>query len=575
MPVVMRIVFVCLLLLGLPVLASQEPSVLLLNSYHPQYRWTDDIVRGVKDVLAQKIHTENLHIEYMDSRRFVDDLEYELKLIALLKHKYRIYEPEVIITSDDHAYDFMVKYGEDLFPGVPIVFCGVNIFKPSSLVGRTNITGIKEGMEIEGNLELIMRLQPDVRKIIMLADTTGLGLRMGERAEEIKKEWLQDTSKKNVTLDLWDHFSLDDLYESASQMTSDSVFLMLAIHKDKEGKYFSFDAELPILAQKSKVPIYGMWGALLIGNGVIGGMMNNPYEHGGAAAKMALEIMSGKTVNQLPIQDKAKYAPFFDYDLLTQFNIDFSYLPLNSTVQNRPESLYHKYKTQVNSALALLVFLMIIISALVDNIRRRVKAQKALAEMNLGLESIVTQRTRDLDEKNRKLEAASVRLQEVACTDPLTGLGNRRACMRDVEAYLQRFKRTGKAFSMALLDVDYFKRINDTFGHSVGDEVLCALVENIKQTIRPSDRVYRWGGEEFLIALPDTQVDFANAVCERICANVHNVRVGNVGLITASIGVSILQTGDGFDEILQRADAMLYKAKNNGRDQVLVCKEGG
>ncbi len=570
MPAVMRIVFFCLLLIGLPAFAGQGPSVLLLNSYHPQYRWTDDIVRGVKDALSHKIHTENLHIEYMDSRRFVDDLEYEQKLIALLKHKYRIYEPEVIITSDDHAYDFMVKYGDGLFPGVPIVFCGVNTFKPSSLIGKTNITGIKEGMEIEGNLELIMRLQPDVRKIVMLADTTGLGLRMGERAEEIKKQWLQDRNKKEVTLDLWDHFSLDELYESASQMPSDSVFLMLAIHKDKEGNYFSFDAELPILAKKSSVPIYGMWGALLIGNGVLGGMMNNPYEHGGAAAKMALEIISGKAVNQLPIKEKAKYAPFFDYDLLTQFNIDFSYLPLNSTVLNRPETLYHKYKTLVNSVIALLMFLMIVISVLVDNIRRRVTAQKELAEMNQGLESIVEQRTQDLDEKNKKLEAASVRLQEVACTDPLTGLGNRRACMRDIEAYLQRFKRTGKAFSMALLDVDYFKRINDTFGHSVGDEVLCALTINIKQTIRPSDRVYRWGGEEFLIALPDTQLDFASAVCERICANIHNVRVGNVGLITASLGVAVLETGDSFDEILQRADAMLYRAKSNGRDQVLA-----
>jgi diguanylate cyclase (GGDEF)-like protein len=567
---VLRPLILLLCLLPCCAFAEQGPSVLLLNSYHPQYRWTEDIIRGVKDSLEGVVHTENLHIEYMDSRRFVDDKTYEKKLVGILKHKYQVYAPDIIITSDDHAYDFMVKHGEALFPGKPIVFCGVNIFKPDTLIGRTNITGIKEGMEIEGNLELIMRLQPKTKHIVMLGDTTGLGLRMGERAEEIKLKWQNDRLKSKITLDLWDHFSLDELYKKAHSMPSDSVFLMLAIHKDKLGNYFSFDAELPVLAENSSVPIYGMWGALLIGNGVMGGMMNNPYQHGSAAGEMALEILKGVPVSKIPIQEKAQYAPFFDYKKLEKFDIDLSYLPVNSTVVDRPKTLYHQYKIIVNATLALLVFLMIVISVLVDNIRRRIKAQKSLAELNSDLEGIVSERTQDLDDKNKKLEEASVRLQEVAHTDPLTGLGNRRAGMRDINAYLQRFKRTGKPFSLALLDVDFFKKINDTFGHSVGDDVLCALAISIKQTIRPSDRVYRWGGEEFLIALPDTQIDFATAVSERICSNIRLVRVSDVGCITASLGVAVLKDNDSIDELIQRADVMLYQAKHNGRDQVLA-----
>ena len=516
------------------------------------------------------VKTENLHIEYMDSRRFVDDIAYEKNLIALLKHKYKIYEPDIIITSDDHAYDFIVKYGDVLFPNKPIVFCGVNIFKPETLIGRTNITGIKEGMEIEGNLELILRLQPKTKHIIMLGDTTGLGLRMGERAEEIKLKWQEDRIKPKVALDLWDAFSLEELYEKSANMPPDSVFLMLAIHKDKLGEYFSFDAELPMLAQKSTAPIYGMWGALLIGNGVLGGMMNNPYQHGSAAGEMAIKLLKGARVSDIPIQEKAEYAPFFDYQKLDQFNIDLSYLPLNSTIIGRPKTLYHQYKVIVNATLALLIFLMVVISVLVDNIRRRTRAQKSLAELNFSLENIVGERTQDLNVKNKKLEEASRRLQEVAHTDPLTGLGNRRAGMQDIESYLQRFKQTGKPFSLALLDIDFFKKINDTYGHNMGDEVLIALSLSIKQTIRPSDRVYRWGGEEFLIALPDTQIDFATAVSERICSNIRNLRVANVGKITASLGVSVLVDQDSIDELIQRADVMLYQAKHNGRDQVLA-----
>ncbi len=566
----LRVLTLLLCLTSCCVYAGQEPVVLLLNSYHPQYRWTEDIISGVKDSLSGIVHTENLHIEYMDSRRFVDDKKYEEKLIGLLKHKYQVYAPDIIITSDDHAYDFMVKYGEALFPGKPIVFCGVNIFKQESLLGRVNITGIKEGMEIEGNLDLIMRLQPNTKHIVMLGDTTGLGLKMGERAEEIKLKWQEDMTKSKITLDLWDYFSLDELYEKAKNMPKDSVFLMLAIHKDKLGNYFSFDAELPILAKKSSVPIYGMWGALLIGNGVMGGMMNNPYQHGSVAGAMAIKLLEGVDVSQIPILEKAQYTPFFDFNELEKFDINLSYLPLNSMVINRPQTLYHQYKTIVNAAITLLVFLVVVISVLVDNIRRRIKAQKSLADLNLGLESIVLERTQDLDGKNKKLEEASERLQEVANTDPLTGLGNRRAGMKDIDAYVQRYQRTGKPFSLALLDIDFFKKINDTFGHSIGDDVLCALAVSIKQAIRPSDRVYRWGGEEFLIAFPDTEIDFATVVSERICSKIRTVRVANVGGITASIGVAILQEGDSIDELIQRADVMLYQAKNNGRDQVLA-----
>ncbi len=109
-------------------LAKDEPTVLLINSYHPQYQWTAELTRGVQDVLTASIHAENLHIEYMDERRFVDDLVYTTKLINLLLYKYQHYEPDIIITSDDHAYNFMIEHGEKLFPGKPIVFCAVNVF---------------------------------------------------------------------------------------------------------------------------------------------------------------------------------------------------------------------------------------------------------------------------------------------------------------------------------------------------------------------------------------------------------------------------------------------------------------
>jgi diguanylate cyclase (GGDEF)-like protein len=464
----------------------------------------------------------------------------------------------------------MVEHGEYLFPSKPIVFSGVNVFDPDTLKGRNNVTGVKEGMEIEGNIDLILQLQPETKRIIMLGDTTGLGLRMVDQAKKTKSLWQGNPTKKQVTLDIWDRFSLDELYQRAANVDSNTVFIMLAIHKDKLGNYFSFEHDLPILTRHSKVPVYGMWGTLIRGNGGVGGMMNDPYEHGRSAAKIAIKILDGVPLSKIEVQEKAKYSPFFDYNLLKRFDIDLNRLPADSIVIDRPSSLYEQHTALINSSIAFVIFLLVVISVLVVNINRRIVAQAKLRQFNKKLESTVQQRTRDLDERNKELEAASKILQALAYTDVLTGLPNRRAGSSELLAHIQRYNVDYQPLAVAILDIDLFKQINDTFGHPVGDEVLCAVGQTLKETIRPNDRVYRWGGEEFLIVLPDTMIEFSSAVCQRLRENITQISVSNVGTVTASIGVANFVKGDSFDSIFLRADEALYAAKNNGRNQVVV-----
>lgn len=563
-----RIILLWLILLISPYASSQQDvHVLLLNSYHPQYRWTDELVHGVRDALDGEVSTENLHVEYMDARRFVDDEEFEAKLIELLQYKFNSYKPDVIITSDDHAYYFMIERGAALFGNIPIIFSGVNVFYPDTLEGRNNITGIQEGMEIEGNLQLISQVQPKVKQIIMLGDTTGLGLRMVQRAKQIKQRW----KNPNVTLEIWDDFSLEQLYEKAKNTGPNSAFLMLAIHKDNQGQYFSFDNELPKLSKHAGAPVYGMWGALMIGNGVVGGMMNNPYLHGFNAAQMALKVLQGVPLSKLPIKNKAQYAPFFDYHQLSRFNIDIDLLPQGSTVINAPKGIYEQHKELINGLIGLIVFLIGIITLLLNNIRRRKAAQNQLKEFNLHLESIVHERTKDLEERNNALEEATKRLIEMANTDFLTGLGNRGAAKSEIEAYVNRYNVAFQPLALAILDIDFFKKINDTYGHQAGDDVLVSLAACLRATLRPSDKVYRWGGEEFLVVLPDTEGKIAESVCQRIRQNIGEIQTQAVKKVSASIGLAAFETGDSYDVLLKRADEALYIAKNRGRDQVVVA----
>jgi diguanylate cyclase (GGDEF)-like protein len=560
--------FLMLCLASGSVSAGDGHRVLLLNSYHPQYKWTQEITRGVQHALAGRVAAENLYVEFMDERRFLDDKIYETRLIALLEHKYRQYEPDIIITSDDHAYYFMVEHGEALFPGKPIVFCGVNVFYPASMRGRSNITGIQEGMEIEGNIELIQRIQPGISRVILLGDTTGLGLRMTREARKLQARWRESgTDSNKPSLEIWDSFSLEELYQRVAGLEDDTALLMLAIHKDRLGQYFSFDTQLPLLSKASKVPVYGMWGALMIGRGVIGGLMNDPFEHGQSAANMALQILAGTEITQLPVRDKARFGPQFDYLQLQRFGIDLGLLPEDSVITDRPVSLYEEYADVIVATCLLLLFLMLVISILAHNIRRRIGTQAELDRLNRSLEAEVAQRTADLHQRNNQLQTLSEQMAGLASTDTLTGLPNRRAGVDEVGAYFRRAAQDRRPFSTAMLDIDFFKQLNDTYGHKAGDDVLIAFAEVLKTCLRPGDRVYRWGGEEFLVILPGAEIAAAEEVCQRLCQLIAAHDFGIVGGLSASIGVTELRPGDNLDTMLQRADIALYQAKQGGRNR--------
>lgn len=545
-------------------------NVLLLNSYHPQYEWTDELTRGVKESLALDIKSESLYIEFMDGRRFVDDPVYYQKLIDLLQYKYSHNKPDIVITSDDAAYDFMLEFGKKLFPNVPIVFCGVNIFDAKLIANRNDITGIAEGMDIEGNLELIKKSHPEIKKIVLLGDTTGLGLRMVDAAKMIKKDWQKKSLNTDISLDIWDNFSLEELFQQVSELPTDTVILLLAIHKDKLGKYFSFQEHLPVLSKKSKVPIYGMWGALLIGNGVVGGMMNDPYEHGFNTGKMALEILSGTPISQLKIKTSAIYKPRFDYNQLQRFGLEQDSLPDNSIILNQPTSIYQKNKLLINAVTLVFIVLVFLITSLLINIRQRDIIQKELNDFNQKLDATVKKRTSELEQRNDDLQIISKSMKKLAYTDSLTGLDNRRAAEKTISAYLKRYNITFSPFTLAIIDIDHFKVVNDTFGHQIGDQVLQEVAEIFTNSIRPSDRAYRWGGEEFLVALPETQQSEAIIMLNRLADNIRELRVHDVGTITISVGISEFIINDNFDSIVKRVDDALYNAKSNGRDKVVI-----
>ncbi len=189
--------------------------------------------------------------------------------------------------------------------------------------------------------------------------------------------------------------------------------------------------------------------------------------------------------------------------------------------------------------------------------------------------SFITTQVR-LIQQTEKLKKAQEELKLLASTDPLTKLFNRRYFLQVSESILDLDKRNQTDTAIIMLDIDSFKKVNDTYGHKVGDDVLVSLSKLLEELSRKSDIVSRWGGEEFIILLPNTTLDGATVIAEKIRAAVqsHVVLLEDAKELkfTVSIGVSCVdnEKDNSIEAASQRADVALYEAKNGGRNKVCV-----
>jgi diguanylate cyclase (GGDEF)-like protein len=186
------------------------------------------------------------------------------------------------------------------------------------------------------------------------------------------------------------------------------------------------------------------------------------------------------------------------------------------------------------------------------------------------LETTVIQRTSELDRAN-------TRLAQLAQTDELTGLNNRRHFMALLESEVQRARRNGHPLTLAMADLDHFKQVNDRFGHTTGDHALQVVASTLRRSSRDYDILGRYGGEELMILLPETGLDAAQLILERLRREVAEIAIesaeGVAVPLTISMGVAQLQQGEGGAELIDSADKLLYCAKEQGRNRICLSTE--
>jgi diguanylate cyclase (GGDEF)-like protein/PAS domain S-box-containing protein len=379
---VKRVLFLLLPLLFFAGEALAKRNILLLHSYHRGYEWTRNITTSMEAVLAREIPDAELFVEEMDTKRHPHAQLFP-QLYRFYSQKYAETTFDIILCSDDNALDFLLTYGDDLFPDVPVVFCGINNFKDGLLAGHINFTGVAEANDYAGNLEISLALHPATRHVALVGDQTPSALAnlqqlraiapgFGDRIDFIELVGLSTTQLK----------------EALTSLPAETIVFNCNFFKAAEGRYYTVAESNVLISRNSKGPVY-VFGDHLIKGGVIGGLVVSGVQQGEAAAALALRVLHGEQVADIAVARASPNVYMFDYRVLQRFGIDTKQLPQGSRLLNKPAAATAAQRQKLLIALVLAASFAGLTLSLTLALLQRKRAYKALRQSRGTLKSIL------------------------------------------------------------------------------------------------------------------------------------------------------------------------------------------
>ena len=348
-------------------LMSNTKNVLLIHSYHDDYKWSKDISLAIKKKFQknQNIITTTV---YMDTKK-VSSYEYLKELAYLYKEQFKNRNFDLIISIDNNAFAFIIENYDYLFHGIPILFCGVNNFDRVFLEEnnvKNNISGVVEQVDIEKNLNLILNLHPQLDNLIVINDysRTGQAIRRNLRSIRPKfKNKIKNIEHLEIT-------NIEKLKKKIKKATKKTVILFVGLSQENTNGFLTDKQVLNEIKSVTDAPIYGLWDSYLK-DGIIGGLLTSATAQGEAVGSMALEILAGKDIMSIPILEDNPNRYIFDYNELKRHNIKIENHINNYTIVNEPFSFYQEYRNLVNVVLFVFFILILFLILMKRNINMR------------------------------------------------------------------------------------------------------------------------------------------------------------------------------------------------------------
>ena len=329
-------------------------------------QWHSGIVDGIKQVYDGPMDIET---EYMDVV-LQDDKEYFNEWSEVLRLKYSKYPPDVVIPVFFPAYAFAVMNREMFFPGCPMVFCAVPQSFAESQKSKRNITGVGAQFDNRPSMEVIKKVLPGTKKLLILSGKSRLDIWLSEIAmrqsemafPEIEFKALAGLTPAEAALEF-------------VQAGPDTAGLLLSFELDNYGNRMNTTEYLHELNKVSKVPIFGCYDTIL-GHGILGGALISPTDFGKTTGKLAGRILNGESADDIPKDYSHTYTIAFDHEVLRKLGISESRLPAGAKVINRKPTIWSQYGRYISSGVAALLVQSAIIVSLLLNRSKRIAAEK-------------------------------------------------------------------------------------------------------------------------------------------------------------------------------------------------------
>lgn len=354
-------------------------NVLILNSGSSRDITSNIIVNTIKHQLIRSAPFTNFYIEDLNLEAFSDTRYYSI-VKDFLQKKYSSKKFNLVITIEAEALKFVVLYRESFFKECPVIFCGSGMQYQEIIKGQKQITGVVTEADFENTLKLAVRLHPERRKMLILADSSITSLSLlakVKNSEKLNKGLAEFIYLVNI--------SDSDIIDTLKMYEQDGTLLLLGSSFIRPGVLQSDDVLSQRLAAKLRIPVYGFGKGVL--DNKIGGSFVNPTLPAKLAASYAINILDGADIADYPVRSLNDPTYSFNYEQLTRFGVEPGKLPSNSKIRGIPQPFFEKYINEIYIAAEGLIAALII-SVLLFNILKRRKTEKALKESEERFKSL-------------------------------------------------------------------------------------------------------------------------------------------------------------------------------------------
>lgn len=533
---------------------SSEVHVLFLSSWTGHRPWSQGVLQGISqeiiEIQASTDHEVVLFVEYLDRMRIgsaVSDAEW----VAFLQKKYRDIDFDIVLVDSDPTTDIL-DYIQPWLADVPIALRdGRNVDEHWPYTANLSL-----GKVNEKTIELALTQNPDAKTVAIIGDRSSASLDRQKKLTEI----LTSTTPQIEVL-VWDQFRLEALEQRVSQLDRETILLFTLVFEDNTGRTFRPVDVVERLVAVASTPMYVLADPLL-GSGAIGGHVSSAQNTGRQLLRAAFQLLElAETQEQAHLELIASQT-MFDARALRKWQIPADTIPHDAKILYRKPSIWQSYFWESIAALTFIVVLGGLLTVSLFLLQQRRQLSRQLLQANATLERRVAKRT--------------AALHRLATHDDLTGIANRKEFYRQAQLGWTAFQADGPGFCFAILDIDHFKSVNDTYGHPAGDAVLQAFAQAIQRRLSSHELLGRIGGEEFALLMPGAMLDRAIATLEQVRQHVEALSIPipdrRVVQITVSIGVAESHpTEPNLAAVAQQADRALYDAKRQGRNRVVAA----